>query len=563
MAGRSHENYRSILEAKECTAKRFKHRKPSRYIIQVVSSGVRIGKINVGYLIINWGKFRSSCKVSCMKALMRNRITLSLMGVIFCSVIDPVITSSAPAANGRPPAISQFAKNLDNWDTCNQVASELAKLGQDGFAALTNGFSSRDEEIRGIIIRVIGEQATVGSNTIAGFMITCLKDPYLGNRTCAARYLVGKDPALAIPALLPLLINDPETNGDVVLAAADALSSYGTAASAAVPQLISLLTNGVFEPIRAIAQSWEAGLMGALKKIDVQAAVQAEEVLANIVPMSDNRAAYTTTLLPDGKELIAGGYLRTYIPSVTNRDLAKAELYDPNSGKWTETSEMNAPRCGHGATLLPDGRVLIEGGYCFNNIKTPHALKSAELYDFATGRWTKTGDMNNPRFNHTATLLSDGTVLVEGGYNLNAAGHLVPFLSQELYDPTTGRWIIVTNSSVLPMASVNVAKSPSIGSGNPGLKVATRGTNADAVVIYQDEPETVGIGLQAGMMDRKIMVIYDKGYNFRQQDMENPDQLYPFDQDSAFTSSGGSWDQLGKNWDYTPRGASGLSKDLN
>jgi hypothetical protein len=108
------------------------------------------------------------------------------------------------------------------------------------------------------------------------------------------------------------------------------------------------------------------------------------------------------------------------------------------------------------------------------------------------------------------------------------------------------------------MASVNVAKSPSIGSGNPGLKVAARGTNADAVVIYQDEPETVGIGLQAGMMDRKIMVIYDKGYNFRQQDMENPDQLYPFDQDSTFTSSGGSWDQLGKNWDYTPRGASGL-----
>lgn len=493
-----------------------------------------------------------------MKTLIRNRFTFGLMGVIFCSVVDPVITSSAPATNGRPSAISQIAKNLNSWGTCGQAAAELAKLGPEGFAALTNGFSNKDEEIRGIIIKVIGEQAAFDSNTVARFMIGCLKDPYSLNRAYAARYLSNKDPALAIPALLPVLNDDPETNCTEILAAAGALSSYRTAARMAVPKLLTLWTNEIFGPNRKIAAYWQSGLMDALKGIDMEAAVQAETFLVNSCPMSDGRAAYTVTLLPSGKELIAGGYLRSYVPSVTNRELSKAEIYDPNSREWTETGQMNTARCGHRATLLRDGKVLIEGGFSFGAVEPPHTLASAEIYDPATGKWTATGEMNNARLNHTATLLSDGKVLVDGGSNPDVVGHFTSVSSKELYDPATGRWMIVTNSSALPMASVNVTLSPSIGSGNPGLKVATRGTNSNAIVIYQDEPETVGNGLQGGMMDRKIKVIFDRGYNFRQEDMEIPEQLYPFDSDSAFTSTGGSWDPLGRNWEYIPRGTSGF-----
>ena len=89
-----------------------------------------------------------------------------------------------------------------------------------------------------------------------------------------------------------------------------------------------------------------------------------------------------------------------------------AEIYDPVSGTWRETGSMRAGlRAGHRSTLLSDGRVLVSGGY------TPIApyLASAEIYDPAHGSWSLTAVMSTDRFGHTATLLPDGRVLVSGG----------------------------------------------------------------------------------------------------------------------------------------------------
>ena len=81
------------------------------------------------------------------------------------------------------------------------------------------------------------------------------------------------------------------------------------------------------------------------------------------------------------------------------------------SGTWTLTGSMNTARDGHTMTLLPNGQVLVAGGFD----TSLNILASAELYNPATGKWILTGSMNVSRIGGTATLLSNGQVLVAGG----------------------------------------------------------------------------------------------------------------------------------------------------
>jgi hypothetical protein len=125
--------------------------------------------------------------------------------------------------------------------------------------------------------------------------------------------------------------------------------------------------------------------------------------------MNASRAGHTATLLADGKVLIAGGYSFGFPPQV----VASAELYDPVSGTFMNTGNLVTPRARHTATLLPDGRVLLAGGFsAIPNVPTA----KAELYDPSSGVFTTVADVNRETEQavHTATLLSDGRVLVAG-----------------------------------------------------------------------------------------------------------------------------------------------------
>jgi hypothetical protein len=163
------------------------------------------------------------------------------------------------------------------------------------------------------------------------------------------------------------------------------------------------------------------------------------------------RYYHTATLLPDGRVLVAGGTSarpRMFpSPEFPYPGIASTELYDPATGNWTATGVLNAGRLLHTATLLSNGKVLVAGGWpdhTHNGI-----MASAELYDPATGIWTRTGSMIVGRAAHTATLLADGRVLVVG------ASRGFPN-SAELYDPATGKWTF-TGSTVTPLFGYHTA----------------------------------------------------------------------------------------------------------
>jgi hypothetical protein len=151
----------------------------------------------------------------------------------------------------------------------------------------------------------------------------------------------------------------------------------------------------------------------------------------------------TATLLANGKVLIAGG--------LSNGDsVASAELFDPATDMFTATGSMGTPRAYHSATLLANGKVLIAGGryQCCVGVE-PYGvtLQSAELYDPSTGTFSPVGNMVGSREQHSATLLNDGTVLVAGG--LIVLGPSEPdFHSRaEIYDPGSGKFLWVSNMS--------------------------------------------------------------------------------------------------------------------
>lgn len=123
--------------------------------------------------------------------------------------------------------------------------------------------------------------------------------------------------------------------------------------------------------------------------------------------LSIGRTDAAAVVLQDGRVMVLGGENRDHLDP-----LASTEIWDPATGQWSAGPHMNEARTGHTATVLEDGRVFVFGG------KTAYpdlAARTAEIFDPSTGRWREFSTRHIAR-DHTATRVPDGTVIITGGY---------------------------------------------------------------------------------------------------------------------------------------------------
>ena len=185
--------------------------------------------------------------------------------------------------------------------------------------------------------------------------------------------------------------------------------------------------------------------------------------------MNSARLGHSVTLLAGGKALVAGGCNNAKVSEIVcDNYLSSAELFAPDTGKFSLTGSMNTARKDHTATPLANGQILIAGGS-----SGAHVLGSAEIYNPSTGVFTSTGSMLVPRVNHTASILPDGKVLIAGGRSESGQ----PLNSVEIYDPASGLFSVVNT----PMTSPRMRHSAATLEDGKVLLIA--GSNAPGLVF--------------------------------------------------------------------------------
>ena len=138
------------------------------------------------------------------------------------------------------------------------------------------------------------------------------------------------------------------------------------------------------------------------------------------------RQYHRTVVLPDGRLLVTGGDGWLGEPP-------SAELVDPVSGAVRDTGAPVESRADHTATVLGDGRVLLVGGIGTDGEQAFGISDTAEIWDPATEEFRLVeGRLSVARVGHGAALLPDGRVLVVGGWTTGAEYALA-----EIFDPAT------------------------------------------------------------------------------------------------------------------------------
>ncbi len=153
-----------------------------------------------------------------------------------------------------------------------------------------------------------------------------------------------------------------------------------------------------------------------------------EGVFEAVSRMNTARVGHAVLRLADGRVMVSGG-------SGCEPLCDRAEFYDPDLDRWTLSEASFLLRTIHTATLLSDGRVLIVGG-----APGPDGAPTlVEIFDPSTGEVEQGPALSDSRFAAAAVRMSTGAVLLAGGYG-GTPDEEFGGLPSWIYEPLSSIW---------------------------------------------------------------------------------------------------------------------------
>jgi len=179
------------------------------------------------------------------------------------------------------------------------------------------------------------------------------------------------------------------------------------------------------------------------QKTEVSMLMTREGEFSLLPPLNSPRAFAALAALADGRVMIVGG------AKVINADGNRwkispdgsLEVYQPEEGNFLALGpELDIPRIFHTLTPLTDGTLIVAGGMeegWLNpdlTVQAGSVAGSIEFYHPESGLVSDFGQLNYPRFLHTADLLDNGRIMVAGGWGPD--GQRIQ--NAEILDPESG-----------------------------------------------------------------------------------------------------------------------------
>ena len=269
------------------------------------------------------------------------------------------------------------------------------------------------------------------------------------------------------------------------------------------------------------------------------------------------RGHFAAVPLADGRVLVTGGL------NQTDQSYSSTYVYDPRPGyeTWSKVGLLGTARTAPAAAALPDGRVLVAGGYYhikptfgrdaapetvlaayrpaslpepassgprLADIEPPNvgsALATAELFDPATGSWSATGPLTFARFGAAAVTLADGRILVVGSLGSDHGVTVDDRASDsaEIYDPATGRFSLV---GPLPDIDRSALEKLGVPGANP---------------VPENDPVTEDIGTLVALDDGGAVLVGHAGYWKHQGEITRS---------FRFDAQAGGWIEIGQTYLY-------------